>query len=87
MTVWPCLIAAVGRVRANWSKACATTDCTATATPSALTVKAPAGGALPGAMSRSSLKVTVSVLPFVPTSPLSGTGGVTSTVELLVASK
>ena len=66
-----------------------TTDCTVTSTPSALTVKALAGGTLTGPISRSSLKVTVSVLPLVPTKALAGTGGVSSrmTVELLVTAK
>ena len=64
-----------------------TTDCTVTSTPSALTVKALAGGTLSGPMSRSSLKVSLSTSPDVVTVPLSGIGGVPSTVELLVTSK
>ena len=56
--------------------------------PTALTVKAPGGGRLSAAMSRSSLKVRVSVLPVRPTSAPAGTGGVVlATVELLVTGK
>ena len=64
-----------------------TTDCTVTSTPSALTVKALAGGTLTRPISRFSLKVTVSVLPFVPTTALAGIGGVPSTVESLSTAK
>ena len=67
------------------SERVANTDCTATETPSALTVKALAEGT--AAMSRSSLKVTVSVRPVAPTTALAGSGGVPSAVEMLSTSK
>ena len=63
------------------------TDCTATSTPSALTVKALGKGTLPGARSRFSLRVSASELPCAATTALAGTGGVPSAVELLVTSK
>ena len=53
-----------------------------------MTVKASAGGSLPGPMSRSSLKVSVSQSPRPSTSALAGIGGVMlATVELLVTGK
>ena len=58
-------------------------------TPPAVTVKAAttAAGRNSTAMSKSSSKVTVTVVPLSATAALSGLGGVVSTVELLVTAK
>ena len=64
------------------------TDCTATATPSALTVKALAGGSLPGRDVEVLVEGEVSLSPDALTTALAGTGGVVlATVELLVTGK